>query len=166
MYYACINCVCQADASRRAAKQEASKPKEPDEEQILARVQRLAKAKQLRLAREAAAAAGGGEGASAQSASSSSPLVPRNPPSPVSAAPVSSNPAPPSPLTETAKDPGLEGTAVEKGATIAPASVTNDGGTKEAGVMPKGGSVGARFKGGSMMAMGIQAFLEESQKRS
>ena len=49
--------VAQADASKRAAREGAATETKPDEEQILAKVQRQAKAKQQREAREAASAA-------------------------------------------------------------------------------------------------------------
>eukprot|EP00904_Undaria_pinnatifida_P000976 jgi/Undpi1/1087/HiC_scaffold_10.g04550.m1 len=49
--------LCKADASKRAKREGAAAEAKPDEEQILAKVQRLAKAKQQREAREAASAA-------------------------------------------------------------------------------------------------------------
>eukprot|EP00903_Cladosiphon_okamuranus_P021842 g20083.t1 len=146
--------LCKADASRRAAEREgaAATDKEPDEEQILARVQRLAKAKQLREAREAAAAA-----------------------------------APPvQPVLSPAAGAGID----KEGALGLMGGVSGGGegiveggaggavgmGDDAAGRRNEGGRVGPRERGGgagcgggakpgSMMAMGIQAFLEESQKR-
>ena len=168
----------QADASRRAAEREgaAASDKEPDEEQILARVQRLAKAKQLREAREAAAAAAAAATSSTTAAASAA--VP----------PVQPHLSPP-PRARVDKDGvmGPDGRAgvssdgggiVEGGAGGAmgmggePAGRRNEGNGVEkvgrsgvAGDSGRGEGSAGGAKPGSMMAMGIQAFLEESQKR-
>lgn len=173
----------QAEASRRAAKEGAAKPNEPDEEQILAKVQRLAKAKNSREAREAAAAF---VRDAAAAKTPPAPTAQRLPPSPVSAPPTSTPP----PYRrnrdkvvkrdeadkadgvadvggvverEASGEIGL-GNSSETGATTAgkDSDRQEDGGSGW-GV---GASGGGRNSGGSMMAMGIQAFLQESQKRS
>ena len=181
----------QEEASRRAEKDGNSAPEEPDEEQILARVQRLAIAKQRRQAREAAAAAAERPAAKAALPAVSSPSVtpaPRHPPSPVTAR-LPSPQVPPSLKEIDNKDNTAEpagsaasGRIVEGGARETPRSEyvagTKEGTGSERGSSeeetkvapvasrPRGGGVGGSFRGGSMMAMGIQAFLEESQKKS
>ena len=172
----------QADASRRAAEREgaAASDKEPDEEQILARVQRLAKAKQLREAREAAAAAAAAATSTTTAAASAaaSAAVP----------PVQPHLSPPA-RARVDKDgvmgpdgragvSGDGGGIVEGGAGGAmgmggePAGRRNEGNGVEkvgrsgaAGDSGRGEGSAGGAKPGSMMAMGIQAFLEESQKR-
>lgn len=171
-----LRCPLQADASRRAAEREgaAASDKEPDEEQILARVQRLAKAKQLREAREAAAAAA----ATSTTTAAASAAVP----------PVQPHLSPPA-RARVEKDgvmgpdgragvSGDGGGIVEGGAGGAmgmggePAGRRNEGNGVEkvgrsgvAGDSGRGEGSAGGAKPGSMMAMGIQAFLEESQKR-
>lgn len=163
----------QADASRRAAQREgaAASEREPDEEQILARVQRLAKAKQLREAREAASAAASSATAATPTAAGAVDMAPP-------AASPHSRPGYPRPEeSEVAeRDTGASvgvgvveggaGGAMGAGGGSAAAEAGNEG---SGGGQDEGAGRGARGGGGrsgSMMAMGIQAFLEESQKRS
>ncbi|CAM9417280.1 unnamed protein product [Ectocarpus sp. 6 AP-2014] len=165
--------LCKADASRRAAQREgaAASEREPDEEQILARVQRLAKAKQLREAREAASATASRATAATPTAAAAVDMAPP-------AASPHSRPRYPRPeeseVAERDTGASVGGGVVEGGAGgamgagggFAAAEAGNEG---SGGGQDEGAGRGARGGGGrsgSMMAMGIQAFLEESQKRS
>lgn len=149
----------QADASRRAAEREgaAARDKEPDEEQILARVQRVAMAKQQREAREAAASLA---------------ATPTAGTTPIAAADMASlSPRAASALTE---EEGVGGGLAGSGGGVvegrAGGAIGMGGGGSEGGDSEGSGGGGAGRGGGgrsgSMMAMGIQAFLEESQKKS
>ncbi|CAM9598951.1 unnamed protein product [Ectocarpus fasciculatus] len=166
--------LCKADASRRAAQREgaAASEREPDEEQILARVQRLAKAKQLREAREAASAA-------TSRATATTPTVAAAAVDMASpAASPHSRPGYPRPeeseVAERDTGASVGGGVVEGGAggamgavggaAAAEASSEGSGGGQDEGAGR--GARGGGGRSGSMMAMGIQAFLQESQKRS
>ncbi|CAB1097649.1 unnamed protein product [Ectocarpus sp. CCAP 1310/34] len=162
--------LCKADASRRAAQREGAAATEPDEEQILARVQRLAKAKQLREAREAASAAASRATAATPTAAGAVDMAPP------AASPHSRSGFPRPEESEVAKrDTGASvgggvvqggpGGAMGAGGGSAATEAGNEG---SGGGQDEGAGRGARGGGrsGSMMAMGIQAFLEESQKRS
>lgn len=190
-----IYCFRQADASRRAAKEAAtgggvgyptSKYNQPDEVQILARVQRLAKAKQLREAREKAAAAAASSSAAATTAAAAhtTDTAVGNAVVGTAAEPKGSCATPiptvvntdetqerrPPPPAYTRED---DGPAAQRssGGMVERETVSGDStngsrdegrsGLSEAG--ESGGGAGGR--GASMMAMGIQAFLEESQRK-
>lgn len=162
----------QADASRRAAEREgaAATDKEPDEEQILARVQRLAKAKQLREAREAAAAAAAAATAASTAAAAAAVAPPVQPVlSPAAGVSIDKEGA-----VGTAPMGGVrggEGGIVEGRAGGAmgmggeAARKRNEVGGVGSGERGGAAGRGGGAKPGSMMAMGIQAFLEESQRR-
>lgn len=151
----------QADASRRATEEGAAKHEEPDEEKILARVQRLAKAKQLRAARESAIITDIPHGSPPSD-------VLRRPPSPEAGRLCS--PAytrtDGGDIEETGQGSSVAGgvSGIEKGA-----AARRDASEKSGAAQEDKGRVAAAPTGsgggGSMMAMGIQAFLEESQKR-
>ncbi|CAM9116457.1 unnamed protein product [Scytosiphon promiscuus] len=168
--------LCKADASRRAAQREGvnASQREPDEEQILARVQRLAKAKQLREAREAAAAAAAAAATAAAEADDR--------PAATSTARAASEQA----VSSSSGAENVQGTGRDEGGVAArgegegkdasraagdrgePADAGSEEsrGGQEEGVGRGGGGGGSGGgRSGSMMAMGIQAFLQESQRR-
>lgn len=161
----------QAEASQRATEEGAAKHEQPDEEKILARVQRLAKGKQLRAARETAAAA-------TRSAATVTDIVHGPPASDVlRRSPSSAAGRLFSPVYTRTDDGDVDVEGAGQGSVVAggvsgigeEAAANRDGLEKSGAAQDEKGR-GAAVQtgsagGGSMMAMGIQAFLEESQKR-
>lgn len=161
----------QAEASQRTTEEGAVKLEQPDEEKILARVQRLAKAKQLRAARETAAAA-------TRSAATVTDILHESPASDALRRPPSPAVGRPFSPVYTRTDDGdvdVEGAGqgpVAAGGVsgIGEGAAANRDGLEKSGAAQEEKGRGAAVPtgsagGGSMMAMGIQAFLEESQKR-
>lgn len=170
----------QTEASRRASKKGAAEEKEPDEEQILAKVQRVAKANKLRETREAASVARGAAATvndSTPSATLPVPAVYRRPPLSVAViSPLPTQWPPHQNMHDETVDAEIMAGAAAGGGVV-------EGGTEETvgktesvktskenvgagGKQQETGGGGGGGRAGSMMAMGIQAFLEESQKRS